>query len=88
MINIPICIAAYYLAVKYIPESKDTSGKIKIRWGEAALLSLVLILLVSIFSEGEALGWLSHFMLGLILSFLAATCFYGLGRGPGFYVVG
>lgn len=78
VVNIPICIASYYLAVKYIPESKDPSGKIKIRWGEAVLLSLVLILLVLIFSEGEILGWQSHLMSGLILSFLVAVCFYGL----------
>lgn len=78
VVNIPVCLAAYYLAIKYIPESKDLSGKIKIRWGEAALLSLVLILLVLIFSEGESLGWRSHLMFGFIFSFLAAVCLYGL----------
>jgi EmrB/QacA subfamily drug resistance transporter len=67
-INIPICILAYYLIFTYVPESIDKASNITIDWIETIILSVVMILLVTILSQGKMWGWLSFTTL-LLLSF-------------------
>ena len=68
-INLPLCVLAYMLVANYVPESKDTTGRIVIRWGEAVILSAVLILLVYLFAQ---------FSLGLALVFLGVVAVYAV----------
>jgi EmrB/QacA subfamily drug resistance transporter len=68
-INLPLCVVAYGLVAKYVPESKDSTGKIVIRWSEAVILSAVLILLVYLFAQ---------FSLGLAWVFLGVVAVYAL----------
>lgn len=61
-INIPACLWALYLVVRYIPESKDLNATIKINWFEAIVLSLFMLALISLLSEIGVVSWHSVFM--------------------------
>ena len=68
-INLPLCVVAYGLVAKYVPESKDTTGKIVIRWGEALILSALLVLLVCLFAA---------FKISVVVAFLLVLAVYGV----------
>ncbi len=72
--NLPVSILSLLLTWKLVPESKDSNPLLKMHIGEVALLSLCLLSLVSALSEGQAYGWTSFPILGLI----AISCGTGL----------
>ncbi len=72
LINLPIGILSYYLVKHFVPESKDEHTRFKINWFESVLLSSVLILLLTILSQGNLWGWSSSLIITL------TVCFIGL----------
>lgn len=62
LINLPICVIAVWLVMKYLPESKNEQGSSCTDWLETTILVLLLLLVVLIISQGGMFGWLSSIM--------------------------
>lgn len=75
-INIPICGVAYYLVTLYIPESKNPDAT-PIHWWQALHLTLFLLAIVNVLSEGLSLGWGSPYLLVCYALALVSGLCYG-----------
>lgn len=71
LINLPICVISSWLIIEYLPESKNEEGKTSFDWLETIILTLLLLMAVTIISQGGSFGWLSHFMTASYVIFAA-----------------
>lgn len=85
-LNVPICLIAHLLIIKYAPESKDELIHHKIDWVGTFLLTILMLSLAIILSDGNSLGWTSstvYFLLSIFfVSLVAFITFEYLNSSP------
>lgn len=70
-VNVPVCALAFVLAARLVPESRDPTATGAIDWGGIAALSAALLSLNLALVQGDAWGWGSARVVGLLVASVA-----------------
>ncbi len=70
-INVPFCLAAIFLMLRYVKESRDESADRRIDYAGMLAITAALVAISLTFDRGEAWGWTSAATIGMFAAGLA-----------------